>query len=101
MQILTAPRLQGAGAVDHGIHAAEQRTPVLRPDHAIEVGVNGRDLREAPGEPLRIAHGRADLMAVGQEPRQHPRSDEAVRAEKEDAHRSANHSIHLNIRSFF
>ncbi len=96
-EALPPPGLQSAGAVDHGLDAPQQRSPALRVHERVEVGAHRFDGREPPSQSSRVPHRRADFMPVRNHSRQHARSDEAVGAEKKDAHPPLSHSLSLEF----
>jgi hypothetical protein len=86
---LPSAGLERAGAVDDGIDAREQRTPVLDPHHAVRIDGHRLDVRKASLQPRRVADRSADLVRVAQQSAEHGRTDETVGAEKKDAHLAA------------
>jgi len=78
--------LQDAGAIHHRVDAREMLGPMFGLAGAREIDLDPTQVGAALARRLDAATGAHDLMAVGDEPRDHGRSDETIGADDENPH---------------
>src|SRR5260221_544642 len=78
--------LQDTGAIHHRVDAREMPGPLFGLTGAREVDLDPTQVGAALARRLDAATSAHDLMAIGDEPRDHGRSDETIGADDENPH---------------
>ena len=88
VEVVARAVLQGPGAIDHGVHTLQHRGPVLDRG-AAQVGDPPVDGREAQARGGDVAPDADHRVILGQQPRGHVRTDQAIGPEHQDPHGSS------------